>query len=69
MSRRLPGETSLTTLQRELGLKPRGLAKLREVLRDASHATTQTLKAMDVEYITRGKTRAAKSFLVKHQPA
>jgi hypothetical protein len=68
MRNRDPGSTSMSAIQRELGLKAKGLEKLKAVLRDASHATTQTLKTLGVEYSScRG--RGAKSFLVKHQAA
>ena len=58
----------LSTIQRELGLTPSGLSKLRSVLRDASHATYRALRELGVEYVS-GKGRGAKSFLVKQQPA
>jgi hypothetical protein len=66
MSNRLPGETSMSHIQRELGLQPDGMRALRAVLRDATHNTTQALQQMHVEYVTRGQGRGSKSFLVKH---
>jgi hypothetical protein len=59
----------MTAVQRELGLKPKGLEKLRSALRDATHATTKALRELGVEYITSGKGRGAKSYLLKHQAA
>jgi hypothetical protein len=59
----------MTAVQRELGLKPKGLEKLRSALKDASHATSKALRELDVEYITFGRGRGAKSSLVKHQAA
>ncbi|MGQ4827993.1 hypothetical protein, partial [Enterococcus faecalis] len=58
----------LSTIQRELALKPAGFSKLRAVLRDGTHATSRALMELRVEYVS-GKGRGAKSFLVKHQAA
>lgn len=43
MRNRQPGETAMTAVQRELGIKPSALKKLKETLRDAAHATTAAL--------------------------
>jgi hypothetical protein len=69
MGNRLPGETPMSHIQRELGLQPDGMRALRTVLRDKEHATTKALQQVGVEYVTRGQGRGAKSFLVKHAPA
>lgn len=69
MKNRLPGQTALTHLQRELGITAGALKKLRETLRDASHATTKALKELGVSYVVEGGGRGAKSFLVKSTPA
>lgn len=64
-----PGEcVPMTAVQRALGLKPRGMDKLRAVLRNASHATCKALHEIGVEYVS-GRGRGAKSFLVKHEAA
>ncbi|HAQ78945.1 hypothetical protein JQ559_31245 [Bradyrhizobium viridifuturi] len=64
-----PGDSiPLSTIQRELALKPAGFSKLRAVLRDGTHATSRALMELRVEYVS-GKGRGAKSFLVKHQAA
>lgn len=69
MQQRLPGETAMSAIQRELGLKQSAFGKLRTVLNDAKHATTVKLKEMGVDYVVRGRGRGSKSFLVKHHAA
>jgi hypothetical protein len=69
MKHRLPGETAMSTIQRELGLKCHALRALKETLRDASHVTTQALRAVGVRYEVSGVGRGARSFLVKQQAA
>lgn len=69
MDHRLPGEAPMSFIQRELGVKPGGLKKLKEVLRDKTHATTKALQAIGVQYVVRGAGRGAKSYLVKEQAA
>lgn len=69
MQNRAPGEVSMSLVQRELGLKPKGLEKLRGVLRDCGHPTTRALAQMGVKLVTQGRTRGAKTFLVKHEAA
>ena len=64
-----PGESvPLSTIQRELALKPAGLSKLREVLRNDTHATSKALVELGVKYVS-GRGPGAKSFLVKQQVA
>jgi hypothetical protein len=64
MANRLPGQTPLSLIKRELGLKPNGMKALTACLRDAEHPTTKALEAMKVKYVG-GKGRGAKSYLVK----
>jgi len=68
MDNRLPGETSMPTVQRELGLSASKMKKLRETLRSTEHPTTQALLKLGVRYEARGTGRGAKSFLIK-EPA
>jgi hypothetical protein len=65
MANRLPGETALSAIKRELGLGDGKLRKLKETLRDVSHPTTEALAQIGVAYVVRGKGRGAKTFLVK----
>ena len=70
MGNRLPGETPMSHIQRELGLQPLmecGHCELFSAMKE--HATTKALQQVGVEYVTRGQGRGAKSFLVKHAPA
>jgi hypothetical protein len=66
MSNRLAGDTPMSTVRRELALKPNAVKKLQETLRDTAHKTTRALRAIGVEYDVRGAGRGARSFLVKH---
>jgi hypothetical protein len=66
MSSKLPGESPITAIQRALSISPSALKKLRQVLADKNHPTTQALREMGVEYVVRGAGRGAKTFLVKH---
>jgi hypothetical protein len=67
MASRLPGETSMAFIWRELQIENASARKrVREALRDDDHETTKALRAMGVEYSVRGAGRTAKSFLVKH---
>jgi len=68
MTTRLPGTTPLSVLRRTLSLSDTGLKRLKEVLRDKDHATSQALSAIGVEYVS-NRGRGAKSFLVKHEAA
>jgi hypothetical protein len=69
MTNRLPGETAMSHVQRELGLEPPKLKKLKEALKKPEHPTTTALRNIGVVYITRGAGRGSKSFLIKHQAA
>jgi hypothetical protein len=69
MSNRLPGETALSSVKRELDLSPSKLKDLKAVLRDTDHPTTIALRNIGVSYVVRGAGRGAKSFLIKEQAA
>jgi hypothetical protein len=69
MSNRLPGETALPHIQRELGLDRLKLKKLKEALSKSDHHTTTALRNIGVGYVVRGAGRGAKSFLIKDQAA
>ena len=65
MGNRLPGETPMSYIKTELGLTPSAVKDLRGVLRDDSHDLTKTLAHLGVRYLTTGKGRGAKSYLLK----
>jgi len=65
MENRLPGETAMTALRKELGLSSKSKANLMEALRDPAHPLTVRLKELGVEYKTTGKGRGARSYLIK----
>jgi hypothetical protein len=65
MTNRLPGETAMPNVQRELSLSSLKLRKLKETLRNPGHATTIALSRIGVGYVVRGAGRGAKTFLVK----
>lgn len=65
MENRLPGETAMTALQKELGLSSKSKANLMETLRDPAHPLTVRLKELGVEYKATGKGRGARAYLIK----
>jgi len=65
MGNRLPGETPMSHIKSELGLTPSAAKDLRCVLRDDSHDLTKTLAHLGVRYLTTGKGRGTKSYLLK----
>lgn len=65
MENRAPGRTSLQVIARDLGLSQSGKKELQKNLRNENHATTLALKAAAVTYMSEGKGRGSKSFLVK----
>ena len=65
MANRLPGETPMTQVRKELGLSPDGLASLRRALRDPTHALSKTLAAIGVRYVSNGAGRGSRSQLIK----
>lgn len=69
MSTRLPGETAMSNVQRELGLDGSKLKKLKAVLSKPDHHTTTALQDIGVSYVVRGVRRGAKAFLIKAEAA
>jgi hypothetical protein len=69
MTNRLPGQTPLSDVKRELGLRASKLKDLRAVLRDNSHHTTIALRGIGVSYVGGRPGRGSQSFLVKEQAA
>ena len=69
MANRLPGETAMPHIQRELGLDRSKLKKLKEALSKPDHPTTTALRNMGVGYVVRGAGRGSQSFLIKDQAA
>jgi hypothetical protein len=69
MAVRLPGETAMSNVQRELGLEPLKLKKLKAVLSNSDHHTTTALRDIGVTYVVRGVKRGAKAFLIKAEAA
>jgi hypothetical protein len=65
MSNRLPGETPMSFIKSELGLTPSAAKELRGVLRDDDHDLTKSLAQLGIRYMTTGKGRGARSYLVK----
>ena len=59
------GELSMSYLRKELGLDERRLRNLRETLRDPGHALNKALTGRGVSYVTDGKGRKARSYLLK----
>jgi hypothetical protein len=69
MVNRLPGETAMPHVQRELGLDRSKLKKLKEALSKPEHPTTTALRNIGVGYVVRGAGRGSKAFLIKDQAA
>jgi hypothetical protein len=67
MANRLPGETPMSFIRAELGLTNSAVKDLRGVLRDDDHHLTKSLAQSGVRYLTTGKGRGARSFLLKHE--
>lgn len=65
MANRQPGETSMSFVKSELGLTDRATKDLRMVLRDEDHDLTKALAHLGVRYMTTGKGRGARSYLLK----
>lgn len=65
MANRQPGETSMSFVKCELGLTDSATRDLREVLRDDDHDLTKTLAHLGVRYVTTGRGRGARSYLLK----
>ena len=65
MGDRLPGETPMSFIKCELGLSASATKELRGVLRNDDHHLTKELAANNVRYMTTGKGRGARSYLLK----
>ncbi len=65
MANRMPGNTTMTTIQKELGLSPKTIKNLKEALRDADHPLTVKLKEIGVSLVSSGYGRGSKSYLLK----
>lgn len=65
MANRQPGETPMSLIKCELGLTDSATKDLRGVLRDDSHDLTKSLAHIGVRYVTTGKGRGARSYLLK----
>jgi hypothetical protein len=65
MSNRLPGETPMSFVRSELGLTASAVKDLQGVLRDDGHDLTRSLAHLGVRYMTTGKGRGARSYLLK----
>jgi hypothetical protein len=65
MGNRLPGETPMSYIKSELGLTASAAKDLRGVLRDDDHDLTKSLANLGVRYMTTGKGRGARSYLLK----
>jgi hypothetical protein len=65
MSNRLPGETPMSFVRSELGLTASAVKDLQGVLRDDGHDLTKSLAQLGVRYMTAGKGRGARSYLLK----
>jgi hypothetical protein len=65
MANRSPGRTCMSLISREFGLKPHQRKDLQKTLRDENSPTTLKLKELGITYISEGKGRGAKSFLLK----
>jgi hypothetical protein len=65
MGNRLPGETPMSFIRSELGLTASATKELREVLRNDGHELTKKLARLGVRYVTSGRGRGSRSFLLK----
>lgn len=69
MDNRLPGETAMSHVQRELGLSASKLKNLKAALSKLEHPTTAALREIGVSYVRGGVGRGSKPFLIKDQAA
>ena len=65
MANRLPGETPMSQVQKELGITESGRKEIVKCLRESQHPLTQALAALGVSYTVTGKGRGSKSYLHK----
>ena len=64
LENRLPGETSMSLIQKELSLSKRALKDLQATLGDADHPLTRALAELGVSYVP-GRGRGSRSYLLK----
>ncbi|MFD2111171.1 hypothetical protein [Thiorhodococcus fuscus] len=65
MQNALPGDYSVSHLNTELGLAPKGLEKIKAALRDPSHPLTRALLEVGVKVQHSGAKRGARTTLIK----
>lgn len=65
MANRLPGETPMSLIKSELSLSGSAVKDLQGVLRDDEHNLTRSLAHLGVRYLTSGKGRGSRSYLLK----
>ncbi len=65
MSNQMPGETSMSIIQLELGLNPRTLKALKATLKESDHPLTVSLMEIGVSFVSSGHGRASRSYLLK----
>jgi hypothetical protein len=69
MTNRLPGQTAMSHVQRELGLDGSKLKRLKEALGKSEHHTSIALREIGVRYVGGGLGRGSRPYLVKEQVA
>jgi hypothetical protein len=69
MTNRLPGETAMSHVQRELGLNASKLKNLKATLSKPEHPTTAALRNIGVRYVGGSVGRNSRPFLIKEQAA
>lgn len=65
MTSRMSGITTMSTIQKELGLNSRTAKALKATLREPDHALPVKLKEIGVSFVSSGHGRAARSYLSK----
>ena len=65
MSSRMSGITTMSTVQKELGLNSRTTKALKATLREPDHPLAVKLKEIGVSFVSSGHGRAARSYLSK----
>jgi len=65
MTSRMSGITTMSTIQKELGLNSRTAKALKATLREPDHPLTVKLKEIGVSFMSSGHGRAARSYLSK----
>lgn len=65
MSSRLPGETSMSLIKKELGLTDKQMETLRAALKDELHPVTMKLKTLRINFVSQGYGKGARQYLLK----